>query len=178
MLHSVILDDFLPDFASWRAWADGCKFTDESNPADGVTYPAICTAVPTYGTIRRLSAVMGRPIEITASFLRLSLGGAKAPHFAHHDGVMGDFSCMLYLNRPEHCAGGTALLDHVAGKIDEETWARDTNVPEKWRVKSLCEMVPNRAFIFRSTLWHAALPAGGFGSDARDGRLVWTTFYS
>lgn len=178
MLHSMILDDFLSDFAGWRAWADTCKFTDQVNPADAVSYPAICTAVPTYGTIRRLSALMGRPVEITASFLRLSLGGVPVPHQAHHDGLMGDFSCMLYLNRAEHCAGGTSLLEHTSGEEpDAQTWERDTNVPQMWRVKSLCEMVPNRAFIFRSTLLHRAEPIGGFGDSVKNGRLVWTTFF-
>lgn len=178
MLHSAILDDFLTDFAGWRQWADTCEFRDEVNPADGVTYPAICKRVPIYGTHQRLAAVMGRPVRLNALFMRLSLAGAPCPHQAHHDGLMGDFSLMLYLNRPEHCRGGTELIEHVDGEPDVATWERDTNVVEKWRRVSLCPMVPNRAFIFRSTLWHRALPIGGFGTDQTNGRLVMTGFFS
>ncbi len=178
MLHSMIIDEFLSDFAGWRAWADTCQFTDQVNPADGVTYPAIFKDVPTYGTIQRLSAIMGRQISLNALFMRLSVLGCPCPHQAHHDAVMGDFSLMLYMSRAEHCRGGTALLEHVGGQIDADTWHRDTNVVEKWRVLSLCEMQPNRAFIFRSQLWHRAEPVNGFGTDAINGRLVMTAFFS
>lgn len=178
MLHSVVFDDFLPDYSWWRSWADSRKFRDEVNPVDGVTYPAICREVPTYGTRCRLEALMGRPVNLHSLFLRLSLEGAPCPHQAHHDGAMGDFSLMLYLNRHEHCRGGTSLIEHVDGEPDRDTWERDTNAPEKWRVVSLTQMRPNRAFIFRSTLWHRAEPVGGFGHDVHDGRLVMTGFFS
>lgn len=179
MLHSVILDDFLPDFAGWRSWADGLEYRDEVNPADGVAYPGIYRDVPTFGARARLSAIMGRPIKLHALFLRLSLAGVAVPHQAHHDGLMGDFSMMVYLNRPEHCQGGTSLLEHVSGaEPDADTWQRDTNRPEQWRAVSLCKMVTNRAFVFRSKLWHRAEPVGGFGTDSANGRLVLTGFFS
>jgi hypothetical protein len=178
MLHSMVIDDFLPDFTGWRAWADTCSFRDEVNPADGVSYPAICRDVPTYGTQQRLAAIMGRPVNLHALFLRLSLAGVPVPHQAHHDQAMGDFSLMLYLNRPEHCQGGTALLEHADGEPDEPTWRRDTNTPDKWRVLSLCQMRANSAFIFRSNLWHRAEPIGGFGDSTANGRLVMTGFFS
>lgn len=178
MLHSVIYDDFLPNFSEWRSWADTLKFPPVVNEVDGVTYPGICTAVPTFGMRKLLAAVMGREVQLNALFLRLSLAGVSVPHQAHHDAVMGDFSLMLYMNRAEHCRGGTSLIEHVDGEPDVATWERDTNVPEKWRVISLAQMRPNRAFIFRSNLWHRAEPLGGFGADATDGRLVLTAFYS
>jgi hypothetical protein len=179
MLHSVILDDFLPDFEGWRAWADGLTFRDELNPADGVNYPGICREVPTFGTRARLSAIMGRPVKLHTLFMRLSLEGTPAPHQAHNDAAMGDFSLMVYLNRRKHCQGGTALLEHISGREpDLETWQRDTNRPHMWREYSLCQMAPNRAFIFRSNLWHRAEPVGGFGTDPANGRLVMTGFFS
>lgn len=176
-LHSLIVDDWLYDFDGWRAWADGLTYASETNPVDNVAYPGIFREVPRWGTQQRLAAFFG-PVVIHALFLRLSLKGVPVPHQAHHDGAMGEYSLMLYLNRPEHCAGGTSLIRHVDGEPDEWTWQRDTNTPEKWQVMSLCEMRANRAFIFRSNLWHRAEPIGGFGSDARDGRLVMTAFFS
>jgi hypothetical protein len=182
--HSIVIDDFLPDFAGWRARADSLKYEDETNPADGVSYPGIYRKVPTWGMRERLSMVMDSGIRINAMFLRLSLEGVPVPHYAHTDKVMGQFSCMVYLNRPEHCRGGTALIRHCNGmdshpKTQEEVeiWKRDTNRPDKWNVYSTCEMKANRAFIFRADLFHAALPFGGFGTDARNGRLVATAFF-
>ena len=177
-LHSLIVDDFLPDFPAWRQWADGCRYEDELNAVDGVTYPLICRAVPRYGMSKRLSIIMGRDITLNSCFLRMSPSGAPVPHQAHHDASMGHYSCMVYMNRPEHCRGGTALVEHVSGACDAQTWRMDANTPERWRVLSLCDMAPNRAFIFRADLMHRAEPVGGFGSTPEDARLVMTAFFS
>jgi hypothetical protein len=172
MFHSLVVDDWLHDFNGWRAWADGLKYEDAINPSDGVRYPGIYRNVPTWGVRQRLSAFFGE-VRINAIFLRLSPEGVPVPHQAHHDALVGRYSMMVYLNRPEHCRGGTSLLKPKEGM----QWERDTNRPEMWDVVSLCEMQPNRAFIFRADLWHRAEPIGGFGKDARDGRLVMTAFF-
>ncbi len=176
-LHSAIIDDFHPEFDPLRSLADRSKFEDLTNPADGVVYPGICQT-DHLGVPGMLSAFLRRPVQVHYQFMRLSLEGSRPPHWAHHDGLMGKYSLMLYLNRPEHCKGGTALLEHADGEIDQATWKRDTNRSEMWRMMAICEMRPNRAFIFRSHLWHAALPMSGFGKDATDGRLVLTAFFS
>lgn len=177
MLHSMIIDDFSDRFHEIRNFADSADFSGYTNPVDGVVYPGICDDVPDFDVIERLKFVIG-DFESHVSFMRLSVDGCNPPHWAHHDGIMGKYSMMLYLNRKEHCAGGTALLEHVDGDPSPEVWARDTNRPDSWRTNSVCQMKPNRAFIFRSSLWHAALPMGGFGKDATDGRLLYTVFCS
>lgn len=181
-LHSQIIDDFLPGFDVWRGMADRVEYRDVVSPTDGVTYPGIVDLSGLKMDFAGLLAdVMGRPVTVNHLFLRLSLAGSKPPHWAHHDGLMGQYSLMVYLNRPEHCAGGTALLEHADewcdGPPDDATWLRDTNDPDMWRIVSRCPMVTNRAFIFRANLWHAALPLGGFGSGPEDGRLVLTAFF-
>jgi hypothetical protein len=184
-LHSLIVDDFFEDFAGWRSWADICSYVNELNPLDGVTYPAICKAVPTFGTQQRLQQILGAPVEITAAFMRLSPGGVHVPHYVHTDSAMGTHSLMVYFNRPEHCRGGTSLVRHVTGldstpEDDEglELWRRDANRPEQWTPYLTCEMRPNRAFLFRSDLMHCASPMGGFGQAAKDARLVMTAFFN
>lgn len=174
--HSLIIDDFLPDFAGWRAWADDCVYTDEINPVDGVTYPGICRDVPTWGTQQRLQGVLGTAVTINTCFSRLSLHRSHVPHWAHNDASMGQYSLMIYLNRPEHCRGGTGLVRHIETDSVEIAIA-DSNSPEMWDIYSTCEMKTNRAFIFRSDLMHAALPVGGFGHSPADGRLVMTAFF-
>lgn len=178
-LHSLIIDDFYPDFESLRQMADCSDFKDVLNPEDGVVYPGICQ-VEGLGLERLLSETIGRPVSVSYQFMRLSLEGTKPPHWAHHDASMGEYSLMLYLNRAEHCRGGTALVEHAELGMDvpEHIWRRDTNRRHMWREISICPMAPNRAFIFRASMWHAALPIGGFGKDATDGRLVYTVFFS
>jgi hypothetical protein len=183
--HSIIIDDFLPDFQGWRSWADTLEYASVENPVDGVSYPGIYAKVPTWGAQQRLSMIMGTGVHINMAFLRLSTEGVVVPHYAHTDKVMGQFSLMLYMNRSEHCSGGTALVRHNGGMDSHPTngdevaiWERDTNRPEKWSVYSMCEMKPNRAFIFRADLMHAALPMGGFGTSPADGRLVLTAFFN
>ena len=174
--HSLIIDEFLPDFDDFRNWADRQIYAPVINPADGVEYPGICSHVPTYGTRLRLEAIMQHPVKINAAFMRLSLAGVHVPHQAHHDGLMGQYSMMLYLNRAKHCQGGTSLVRHVSGD-DLAHWETDHSKPEMWCAYSLCEMAPNRAFIFRADLMHRAEPVGGFGDGAENGRLVYTAFF-
>jgi hypothetical protein len=179
MLHSITLDNFSWRFDEIRSFADHANYEDVTNPVDGVVYPGICRDVPEFDILNRLRRLrfLG-PIENPTMFMRLSTEGTTPPHWAHSDESMGRYSLMLYLNRAEHAKGGTALLRHRDGEPDIEVWARDTNLPEQWEILSVCEMRPNRAFIFRSELWHAALPIGGFGKDATNGRLVLTVFFS
>lgn len=184
ILHSLIMDDFMPHFEVWREWADTLNYTAETNPVDGVSYPGIFAAVPTYGIHTRLEAVLRSRVKINALFMRLSLKGVPAPHQAHSDSSMGMYSLMVYLNRPEHCVGGTSLVKHSSGFSAEPLtqeqyalWVSDHSTPDKWEITSLCEMKANRAFIFRSDLLHRAEPLGGFGTDATNGRLVLTCFF-
>lgn len=184
-LHSLIVDNFLDYFEDWRAWADGLAYTDEVNPVDSVSYPGIYRHVPTWGIQQRIQAVIGIPVLIRTAFLRLSPEGVHVPHQAHSDSVMGAYSLMLYLNRPEDCLGGTALVRHRGSGMQTdpqtqeglEIWTRDMNDPTAWETYSLCEMKTNRAFIFRSDLMHCAFPTGGFGENPMNARLVLTTFF-
>lgn len=176
MMHSLIVDDWLYDFDGWRRWADGLDYEDALNPADGVLYPGIYRDVPRWGIRQRLAPLFGQ-VQINALFLRLSMAGVSVPHQAHNDALMGRYSLMVYMNRSEHCQGGTSLVRHVDGDISQEVWQRDTNITEQWRVTSMCDMQPNRAFIFRADLMHRAEPIAGFGANATDGRLVMTCFF-
>lgn len=186
-LHSLIIDNFLSQFEALRMYADEAAYRTIENPVDGVSYPGICSHIPTEigDEVReRLSLVTGRTVDVRYLFIRLSLEGVPVPHQAHTDATMGRYSLMLYLNRPEDCRGGTALVRHVSGMdsnpADDEQaaiWKRDTNAPERWTPYMLCEMRPNRAFVFDAALMHCALPIGGFGGNPRNGRLVLTGFF-
>jgi hypothetical protein len=184
----VIVDGFLPIYKEFREYCDTLEYGDVTSPIDSVVYPGISLAIPEHikdEIIESLLDVEDCDITVRAMFLRLTLLGMIYPHQAHTDSSMGDCSLMLYLNRQEHCQGGTSLVTHVETgmyanprtKGEEDIWRRDTNNPDKWQVTYLAEMQPNRAFMFDARLMHRAEPIGGFGSSAKDGRLVLTCFY-
>lgn len=185
----MVIDGFLSLYDDLRQFADYADFSDETNPADGVIYPKICKDVPRpirEEIIQRLALVKGAPIERYTLFLRQSPEGVHCPHQAHTDNSMGAYSLMLYLNRQEHCRGGTSLLRHKASGIAYapesmhflDTIQVDQNNPDAWAVIEIVEMTPNRAFIFDATRIHRAEPVGGFGSTNLDARVVLTCFFS
>lgn len=179
-IHSLIVDDFLEDFARWRTWLDTAEFADVISEVDGVTYPNICSDLPPalhQEIVAKLRAVAGLS-QLNWLFARMSPAGVQPPHWAHNDASMGAWSMMLYVNRAEHCDGGTALLEHAEGEPTPEIWKRDTNSTGKWFDVLKCPMVPNRAFIFPAGQWHGALPRHGFGTTQADSRVVITAFFT
>lgn len=177
-LSWLVIDDFHPDFEGLRELADVLDYDDVVSPVDGVIYPGIAR-IEDLGVRELLEEAMHRTVKVNHQFLRLSPAGTYPPHWAHHDAIMGRYTLILYMSRAEVCKGGTSVLEHLEYEnVPHEIWERDYGRPEQWRVISECPMVPNRAFIFRSSLMHAALPFGGFGRDAIDGRLVLTAFFS
>jgi hypothetical protein len=174
-----IIDDFLPAdvFNHLRAHCDQLDYSGVVNPVDNVLYPGISLEIPEV-----VMQFLGRP---KYAFLRLSLEGVLVPHQAHTDLLMGQKSLMFYVTHPKYCRGGTSLVQHVetgmyrnpVNSAEEALWQRDTNIPEMWEVHEMAEMVPNRAVLFDAELMHRAEPLGGFGTDAKNGRLVLTAFY-
>jgi hypothetical protein len=180
----TVIDNFTPNWNSLRAYADSATYADVVNPVDGVAYPGICRDLPAYVT-DDIKARLGS-INIKALFMRLSLKGVKAPHQAHTDSTMGNYSLMLYMNREKDSTGGTSLVRHIETGIESDIgltearrriWLRDTNRAEKWSVTKLAWMQPNRAFIFPAHMMHRAEPVGGFGNNSKNGRLVLTAFF-
>ena len=189
MASEIIIDDFLNDFDSFRSHCDSVSYDGEKNPVDGVFYPGVSLDIPKEvedEITSKLQETIGSEIKVNTMFLRLSTGDMEAPHQAHTDASMGDFSLMLYLNRLEDCEGGTSYVMHkrtgmASHPINEKqvkTWEEDCNNPEAWQITNICPMLPNRAFIFNASAMHRAEPVGGFGDNAKNGRLVLTVFFN
>lgn len=179
MSNLEIMDDFLPKdlFNMLREHCDNISYDGVVNPVDGVLYPGISVDIPA-----QVREFFGEPKFL---FMRLSLAGIAVPHQAHTDTLMGELSMMFYLNRLEHCRGGTSLVRHKLSdmitdpkdKLEEELWQQDTNNPNEWEIYEMAEMLPNRAVMFPAKCMHRAEPLGGFGNNAKNGRLVMTAFY-
>lgn len=179
-------DDFLNQYNDLEQYAKDAEFQDEVNPSDGVVYPLICKEIPRaiWDDVRRgLSEYTGQSPEIHALFMRRSPAGVDVPHVAHHDGVMGRYSMMLYLDEKE--GSGTAFLRHkesgimYAPESQEyiDTVVEDQNNLDKWVVSSMVHSKENRAAIFDAGIFHCAMPVGGYGHGS-EARTVLTAFFS
>jgi hypothetical protein len=188
MGDTVVIENFLEDFDSYREYCDELDYTGETNPSDGLFYPGVSAAVPDSvkaQVLAHLETTFGRPVKINVIFLRLSPSGVATPHQVHTDSPLGEFGCLVYMNRLEDCIGGTALVRHIetglqTDPINEKQlriWERDNHAPDLWETVEMCDMVPNRAFIFHTNGMHRSVPVGGFGETSKDARLVMVTFF-
>ena len=184
------IENVFDDFDRVREYFDTATFEDKTNPVDGVVYPNIHEAIPEdieLQLVDRINDALADNLEVKEGimFARLSPEGVEAPHQVHTDISMGSHSCMVFLNRKEDCEGGTAFVQHETGLFhhpindtDLDIWKRDCNITDKWETVARCEMEPNKACIFNSVLMHRAEPVEGFGTNAKDGRLVLTFFFN
>lgn len=186
---TLIVDDFLDDFQWTREYCDVISYGGQVNPVDGVLYPGISTQIP-LGVLSEVlykieSKIKGKILEATM-FLRMTKEGENVPHQAHNDKTMGTHGCVLYLNRPEHEAGGTSFVSHVDEGMEygpetdreQEIWERDTNIQDKWNITQMADMKANRAIIFDTMKMHRPEPPLGFGSTTKDSRLVLVCFFT
>lgn len=183
----MIFDNFLSPstYAAIREYADNAFYKDYTSPVDGVIYPGVCVVIPSFikfEILANLHCWGGSKPKNVMMFMRLSLAGVKAPHSAHHDGVMGKFSLMLYLNRAEHCNGGTELLTHTetgyceSDKDNDALLYEQSNNKEAWHCNFIAKMDTNRAFLFNANRFHRATES--FGDSPENGRLLLTAFFS
>lgn len=184
-MNVVIWDDFVkgPLFDKWEKEVRELEYAGEVNPVDGVEYPDVSTKVnPTLlrYCMARCSRILGKRVVPNTAFLRLTCESTgTAPHQAHNDADMGDYTfCLYWQDGP----GGTAFLYHKDGWAAPETeaevvqWKTDTNNYLAWDEFERVEMARNRATLFDSRIMHRAEPVHGFGKDASDGRIVLTVF--
>lgn len=187
-LHSLIIDGFLDNAEAFRQYAINESYEGVTSPFDNIHYPDISLKVPPNIEMEIKSKLAERdigPITNSTIFMRMSKAGVKAPHQAHTDKIMGDYTLLLYLNKDEDCQGGTDILKHIDGMEVHPTaqeeislWERDANIPEQWTKTGFCPMKFNRAFVLRSDLFHRSQPLGGFGDTPENSRLVLIMFFN
>lgn len=189
-----IVDDFLSDPVSFRAEAIACPFYQIDGP-DGGHYHNISMR-PTHEFQGQVEKAIGRPIRPSYAFLRYATKGTKLNHLIHADNGLAEFGCVLYLNTPDQCAGGTAFYRHKTlgwdrvmladecrrlGKSPKRAWEileKSWNDAGQWEQTGGCPMKFNRAVIFPTRFFHSRLPLDGFGTDMNDARLVYVLFFN
>lgn len=182
-----IVDDFFGDIEAIRAEIETFTRADTVNPRDGKVYSNITVPAQNSRTVEligeKLAAILHMPVQLTLVLSRLCLAGGYAPYHAHSDSFMGSLgTIVIYMNKPEHCQGGTAFLRHKATGL--EVWDKktppaltkkldaDVSDPSKWETVFFVPMKENRATIYSGKLLHQSEPTDGFGSSKEDGRIV------
>ena len=178
--YALIVDDFL-DQIDLEYVIDYCStavFGCTANPKQDIVYENTVEIEDSLSIAKKLSMIMGSEVKTSLLVLRRSSENTRCPQIAHDDvEVYGSqYSMILYLNKPEHCDGGTSLLRHrMTNETDgtkNEEWKNDRNDICAFDVELTCQMKTNRAFIFPSRMIHCSQPLGGFGTTPEDSRVV------
>ena len=177
----IVIDDLLSDFKELKDYACNAEFKVEQNDADGAYYPAIHLDIPQKfkdSFIAKIEEVKGFKIKPKMIFLRANAEGQKEPYQAHNDLNMSDYTCILYMTE----VGGTAFVEHIntgVNKNDESfynTWIKDCNNYDAWKINDYCNMQENRALFFNAEMMHRGEPVEGYG-NGKDTRMIMVCFY-
>lgn len=183
----IEIEDFLEFPETLIDYAVKAEFKDETNPADGVVYPLICMDIPEpilHDVMFNLTyKALGRMPKDPTCFMRRRPEGMPVPHKYHTDHSMGNFSLMLYIQ--DNPDAGTGFARHketgltsaplTAASLDKTI--KDCNDDSKWQIYKKVDMVKNKALVFDASMFHVALPVGGFG-EGKESRTVLTCFFS
>ncbi len=108
---------------------------------------------------------------------RYTLANAQKKVFCHVDGC--SYAGLLYLSKPEDCAGGTTIYRHKAtgdeiyDKAHKQLY--DFKDAAQWEIISEVEMVYNRLVMYPGQLFHAITPVF-FGDSIDNARLTQNVF--
>lgn len=108
---------------------------------------------------------------------RYTLANAQKKVFCHVDGC--SYAGLLYLSKPEDCAGGTTIYRHKAtgDEIYDKAHRQlyDFKDAAQWEVISEIEMAYNRLVMYPGQLFHAITPVF-FGDTIDNARLTQNVF--
>ena len=177
----VIKDDFYTNPDEVRARALGKTYAQPPAGTPRLAVTAICDESESKAMYDRLTPflpqVEDNPIVGVNILFRYTLANAQKKVFCHVDGCSG--AGIVYLSKPEHCAGGTTIYRHKAtgdeiyNKQNRQLY--DFRDPAQWEVIEEVEMVYNRLVIYPGQLFHAITPVF-FGERIDNSRLTQNVF--
>lgn len=186
-------ENFAPDFQEVRQSVINGGFATQTGP-DGAEYTGI-SMYPVTHWFDRIADLVGCEIVPKISCFRLNLAGEFPHSWVHSDDICAKYASVLYMNEPEQCYGGTAFWRHMdkgidrlpskeeltAKGVDADAFYLSMNAEWKdlglWSQINFMPMRSNRFITYPTCLFHSRYPFGGFGKDAKDGRLIWICFY-
>lgn len=193
MSEILRIDNFTPDLQAVRDSVINGAFTTETGP-DGAKYTGI-SQFPVPHWYERIAYFIGHRITPRLSCFRLNLAGELPHSWVHSDDICAQFASVLYLNKPEHCWGGTAFWQHTIKHIDRlpskaeltgqniDADAFYKSMDKEWKQLFLWDQIGfvpmrfNRFITYPTCLFHSRFPFEAFGKGPEDGRLIWICFY-
>jgi uncharacterized protein (TIGR02466 family) len=191
-IPTIVIDDFLrsPDrvrgvvgrtpAANWKHEPGGRNFSDyyDCRLRFPIRYPNPLIAAA-QKAIQKVFGLNTRPADPSVDvnwFMQINdkRGDFAVPHADMTENVTRSFTCILYLNRPEECSGGTAFFRFKASDslVIDEGYARavkeDARISESgldywpeatedlWEQVGVIDMLPGRLLIFPSQYFHSA----------------------
>ena len=197
MLNNLmIVDDFIDSVDQVREAALKLEYPDIRGQFPGRNS---LQRIRIDGLAEQVSYLVGEsviPIDPLESHgkCRLSLASDTGRGKVHIDHCY--WSGILYLSRPEDCAGGTDFFRHRRtqtdrapltpadlaamgyddfDKVHRDLIEREGTDESKWERTMTVPMRYNRLVLLRPWMWHTAGP--GFGDRIENGRLVYLMFF-
>ena len=177
----AIYDDFAPDPDAMRAEARAIRYLrSHLNPSNLISAPSRFR----HSMARRYARLADRPVawawhDGAGTYRTTTEADVKRTRnafFSHSDGII-DHVCLLYLNTPAECHGGTTFCRHIETGLDgfqdlravervmrrlrltfPEVVAlveRDARMPRRWEKTSFVEMRSNRLVVYNGRLFHS-----------------------
>ncbi len=177
----VIKDDFYPNPAEVREIALGKNYEEPPAGTPRLAVTAICNESESKAMYERLTPFLpqldANPVVGVNILFRYTLANAQKKIFCHVDGCSS--AGIVYLSKPEDCAGGTTIYRHKA--TGDEIYDKqnrhlyDFRDPEQWEIIKEVEMAYNRLVMYPGQLFHALTPVF-FGDRIDNARLTQNVF--
>lgn len=191
-----IIDDFLTDPEGVRARALDMTYSIKGNypGLDSVERLAIDHLDEAVSAMMRQQFQAQTQEEYSHGKCRLTLASDNAIPGVHVD--PSNLSGILYLSRPEDCAGGTDFFRHIRtgtdrvpmrpeelrelgyssyGEMHRDIVVKEGRDRSKWQQTMTVPMRFNRLVLLQPHYWHTSGP--GFGDSLENGRLVYLMFF-
>lgn len=111
----------------------------------------------------------------TLSFFRRSPEGQVEPTYIHSDGMMGDWTAILYLNVDPPVGDGTLFWEHPTFGRWGFNEVRASEPGELWTCWHHVDARFNRMVVFKSDLYHSRAIAENYGTG-NEARLIQVVF--
>jgi hypothetical protein len=177
----VIKDDFYTNPEEVREIALGKNYEEPPAGTPRLAVTAICNESESKAMYERLTPFLPQldtnPIVGVNILFRYTLANAQKKIFCHVDGCSS--AGIVYLSKPEDCAGGTTIYRHKA--TGDEIYNKqnrhlyDFRDPEQWEIIKEVEMAYNRLVMYPGQLFHALTPVF-FGDRIDNARLTQNVF--
>jgi hypothetical protein len=135
----------------------------------GVTYPNIAVSALNATEVQKLEDALGEPLTcVLPPFYRLYTPKDDQPTYVHTDGLISDYTLIIFLNQPEDCYGGTAFWKHKSLSVSNysdnlppellDFLMADSYNTDAWDLQKVVPMEHNKALLFDSSWYHSRYP--------------------